>query len=132
MYSRAILVWGALLVLAFANGALREIALVPSMGDTPAHALSSVTLSAAIVVLSWVTIGWMHPQSASDAWRIGALWLACTLAFELLAGHYLFGNPWSRLLADFNVLRGRIWILVLLTTVAAPFITARAQRILQQ
>jgi len=27
---------------------------------------------------------------------------------------------WSRVLADYNVLRGRIWIVVLLTTVCAP------------
>jgi hypothetical protein len=46
-----------------------------------------------------------------------------TVAFELLAGHYLFGNTWERLLADYNVLRGRIWVLVLITTFLAPRLT---------
>ena len=41
-------------------------------------------------------------------------------AFELLAGHYLFGNSWGRLLEDYNLLRGRIWVLVLVTTAVAP------------
>jgi hypothetical protein len=51
---------------------------------------------------------------------IGAVWLALTLAFEFLAGHYLFGSSWERLLADYDLLRGRVWILVLLATLFAP------------
>jgi hypothetical protein len=126
MLMRALAVWFGLLLLAFANGALREIALVPSVGDTIGHAISSVTLSAAIVLLAWFTIAWMHPTSTADAWSIGILWLALTLAFEFLAGHYLFGTPWNNLLADYDVLAGRIWVLVLVTATVAPPISARA------
>ena len=126
MLTRALAVWFGLLVIAFANGGLREMALVPSVGETAGHALSSITLSAAILLLAWFTIAWIHPASNADAWTIGALWLALTLAFEFLAGHYLFGNPWSRLLADYNVAAGRIWVLVLVTTTLAPVISARA------
>ena len=46
--------------------------------------------------------------------------MVLALAFELLDGHYLFGNPWNQLLDDYDVLRGRIWILVLVTTAIAP------------
>jgi hypothetical protein len=55
--------------------------------------------------------------------------VALTLAFEFLAGHYLFGNPWSRLLEDYDVFRGRIWILVLITTAVAPRLCARMRGI---
>jgi hypothetical protein len=129
MHIRALLVWFALLVLAFANGAVRESALVPRLGEALAHAVSSVTLSVAILILSWFTITWIRPTSVSDAWRIGVTWLALTLAFEFLAGHYIFGDPWSRLWADYNVLRGRIWVLVLATTLVAPVIAARARAV---
>ena len=132
MLTRALAVWFGLLVLAFANGALRELALVPALGDTYAHALSSVTLAATILLLAWVTIVWIHPASDADAWTIGALWLALTLAFEFLAGHYVFGTPWRDLLADYNVAAGRIWVLVLLTTAAAPAISARAHGLLKR
>jgi hypothetical protein len=57
------------------------------------------------------------------------LWLGLTLAFEFLAGHYLFRQSWDRLLADYNVARGRIWPLVLVVTAAAPFWAARARRV---
>jgi hypothetical protein len=29
-----------------------------------------------------------------------------TVAFELTFGHYVMGHPWSRLLADYNLLAG--------------------------
>jgi hypothetical protein len=130
MLTRAMVVWCGLLVLAFVNGAVREAALVPAFGDNVAHAISSVMLSAAIGALAWMTIGWIAPPSSAAAWQVGAVWLALTLAFEFLAGHYLFGNPWNRLLADYDVLRGRIWIVVLLTTACSPYLTARLGRIL--
>lgn len=69
-------------------------------------------MSALILAITFVAMPW-----------IGALWVAMTVAFELLAGHYLFGNTWERLLADYNVLRGRIWVLVLITTFLAPRLT---------
>ena len=61
-----------------------------------------------------------------DAWTIGATWLVMTLAFEFVAGHYLFHTPWTTLLADYNVFPGRLWILVLAATIAAPALAYRA------
>ena len=130
MLTRALLVWIALLVAVIANGAVREFALVPRTGEAAGHVLSTLTLCAAILVLSWLTIGWIRPLSARDAWTIGAFWLSLTLGFELLAGHYVFGHPWHRLLADYNVVGGRVWILVLVTTAVAPAVTAAARGLL--
>jgi len=116
-------VWLGILALAFANGALRELWIIPRTSDLTGHVVSTFILCAAIAMTSWLTIGWIGPRSSSEAWTIGAGWLILTLAFEFLAGHYLFGNPWSRVLADYNILRGRIWILVLATTLLAPVFT---------
>jgi hypothetical protein len=127
MIGRALLVWVALLAIAFANGALREFVIVPRIGDLAGHAVSSVTLSVGILLLSWFTIAWIHPASAREAWVVASVWVALTLAFEFLAGHYVFGHAWSRLLADYNVFRGRIWVLVLITTAVAPVLTASAR-----
>lgn len=80
-------------------------------------------MSALILAITFVAMPWIGAPGSADALRIGALWVAMTVAFELLAGHYLFGNTWERLLADYNVLRGRIWVLVLITTFLAPRLT---------
>jgi hypothetical protein len=127
MLVRAFVVWIVLLVTAIANGAVRELAFVPRIGEAAGHILSTLTLCAAIPLLSWLTIGWIRPVSARDAWTVGGVWLSLTLAFEFLAGHYVFGHPWRRLLADYDVSRGRIWVLVLVTTVVAPVVTSAAR-----
>lgn len=120
MISRAVVVWCALLVIASVNGIAREAVLIPRIGEGPGRAVSTLALSTLIVVLTWMSIRWMAPRSTRQAWAIGVLWVALTLAFEFLAGHYLFHNPWSRLLEDYNLIRGRIWILVLITTLVSP------------
>ncbi len=128
MRHRTLEIWLALLAVAFLNGAVRELLLIPALGETVGRALSTLTLSAAILLLTWLTIDWIAPVTARDAWTIGGVWVALTLAFEFGAGHYLFGNPWERLFEDYNVLRGRIWILVLVTTAAAPYVVWRIRR----
>ncbi len=124
---RAVIVWAAILVAAIANGALRQGVLIPRLGDGPAHVVSTLLLSAVVFVVTWLTIGWMGPGSAAEAWRLGLFWVALTVAFEFLAGHYVFGTPWARLVADYDVLAGRVWVLVLISTLIAPIIAARAK-----
>ena len=128
--ARGAAVWPALLGVAIVYGAAREAFLTAPLGELAAHAVSTITLCAGIIVLSWLSIRWVHPLSRRDAWKIGGCWLALTLAFEFLAGRFLFGSSWSRLLGDYNVLEGRIWVLVPLTTLVAPVVTARARNIL--
>jgi hypothetical protein len=130
MAGRSLVVWFVMLVLASVNGAIREALLIPSMGDVAGRAVSTLMLSGLVFLLTYLTIRWIHPRSARDTLNIGILWVALTLAFEFLGGHYLFGNAWSRLLEDYNVFRGRIWILVLITTALAPFACARLRGLL--
>jgi hypothetical protein len=124
MITRAVLIWWALLAIASINGLVREVVLIPRMGEVAGRAISTLALSAFIVMLTWISIGWIAPRSAQQAWAVGVLWVALTLAFELLAGHYVFHNPWSRLLEDYNIVRGRIWILVLIATLLSPRLCA--------
>jgi len=122
---RPVIAWLGLLVVAVVNGGIREAWIIPATGELAGHAISTVMLCAAILAFTWLVRGWMRPASRKQALQIGALWLALTLAFEFLAGHYLFGTPWQRLLADYNVFRGRIWVLVLMTTALAPTVGLR-------
>ena len=130
MVSRALVVWVLMLVVASVNGAVREAVLIPGMGDGTGRAVSTLSLSGLVLLLTYLTIQWIHPRSSRETWVIGALWVALTLAFEFLAGHFLFGTAWSQLLEDYNVFRGRIWILVLITIALAPFVCARMRGLL--
>ena len=125
MVKRSLVIWMLMLVVASVNGAIREALLIPMLGDIAGRAVSTLALSGIVVLLTYLTIRWIHPRSGRETWIISILWVTLTLAFEFLAGHYLFGNQWSQLLEDYNVFRGRIWILVLITIALAPFVCAR-------
>jgi hypothetical protein len=122
---RALAVWFLLLVAAVVNGVFRERVLVPRMGSHAGHVLSTVILCILIFALTWLTISWIGPPTAKTAITIGGCWLLLTLAFEFGFGHYGARKPWSELLADYDVLHGRVWILVLITTAAAPWLAGR-------
>ena len=120
MYSRALAIWLFLLILAVLNGAMRERLITPRLGKQGGHIASTAILCAAIILVAWLSISWMGPKNGREALIVGLVWVALTVVFEFLAGHYAFGNSWERLIADYNVFRGRIWILVLLANLFAP------------
>lgn len=120
MILKAILVWLVIMVGAIVNGALREGLITPRTGPQWSHVISTVLLSALIAVVTWLFSGWIDFRSSGEALRVGLIWLVLTLAFEFLAGHFLFGTPWKAILADYNLARGRIWPLVLLSVLLAP------------
>ncbi len=124
MYLRALIVWAAIIPLAIANGALRVAWIIPRTGEAVGHVISCFTLSAAVLVVAWLAIPWIDPPARRDAWLVGLVWLAATVAFEFGAGRLAFGKTWGELLADYNVLRGRLWVLVLAATAAAPAVAA--------
>ena len=122
MILRAVFVWFGLLVLASLNGGFREAVLVPRMGRGLGQAVSTVMLSTLILAAGWVSVPWVGPRTLQDAWTIGLLWVTLTLGFEFLAGHFVFGKPWPELLADYNLLAGRIWLMVLIVTLMTPIV----------
>ncbi|MCW8137772.1 MAG: hypothetical protein KIT58_02595 [Planctomycetota bacterium] len=124
---RAFAVWLLLVVVASANGALREALLVPRLGHEPAHRLSTLLLCAMIALVAWWTVRWVGPGSRAVALAVGGLWLALLLAFEFLVGHHLAGRTWADLLGEYDVRQGRLWVLVPVLTFFAPLWAARAR-----
>jgi hypothetical protein len=120
VWRRALLVWVLLVGLAILNGLAREGVLAPWLGAAAGHLASSVLLAGLIAQTAWLSIPWIAPGTARRAWAVGGLWLSLTVAFEFLAGHYAFGHAWETRLADYHLLRGRVWLLVLVTTFVAP------------
>ena len=124
---RAATVWLLILPLAVLNGAAREYFLIPRLGLAPGLFLSGILLCAVIFGLALATIRWMRPRSTRDAWLIGGLWLAATLAFELGLG-LAQGKPVRELLEAYAFRDGNTWSLVVLTTLLAPRLGLRWRR----
>ena len=119
------LAWLALVVVAIINGALREAWYKPSVGDLAAHQISTATGIIFFGLLIWGMSRLWPIQSAVQAWCIGFIWLGMTVCFEFFFGHYVMGHSWGALFHDYNILEGRLWILVLLWTVSAPYVVFR-------
>ncbi len=117
--------WLGLVILAILNGSVRQLGYGPRLGELRAHQLS--TLIGLLVFTGYLALlSRVRPiRTAGQAITIGALWLGLTVLFEFGFGHYVAGHPWTRLLADYNLFEGRVWVLVLVWCAVAPWLAYR-------
>src|SRR5512145_1117827 len=117
---RYVIAWFPMILIAVANGALREAWLLPRLGKHAAGQVSTVLLIALLAVyIACVTRAWPIVSSA-QAFAIGALWLVLTLGFEFALGRFVSGLSWREMLAEYNLAAGRLWALVPLWVALAP------------
>lgn len=81
LFRRAVLFWLLLFALAFANGAFRELVLLPWLGPA-ALPLSGVTGIILMVIAIALFVRMARPGFGA-AFAIGAMWLVLTLATEV-------------------------------------------------
>ena len=105
--------WLVLAILAIGNGILRGSTYGRYGSDLAAHQISTVTAILITGVAIWLFHRYQPTASLRQAWLIGTIWLAMTIVFEFGFGHFVAGHSWQRLLADYNLLAGRIWSLFL-------------------
>ena len=115
--------WVLLVVCAVLNGLLRQSVLVPKLGESLGRALSSTILSMVILLVAYAFLTTTSMEySSADLWLMGIIWLMLTLAFEFGFGHFVTKKSWNTLLEDYNILKGRIWIIVLVVTLLGPYL----------
>ena len=120
--------WVGLVVIAIINGAIREKGYKKLVGELRAHQISTFTCIILFGLCVWILSLIWTIQSAGQAMTIGFVWLALTVAFEFLFGHYVMKHPWSKLPQDYNILKGRLWGLILIWITIAPYIFYKLSR----
>lgn len=121
----AVLAWLGFAVLAVACGALRVKLVQPLVGEGVAHVLGTLAVCALFLWLIVRFTAWLDVRDTARLLALGAVWTVLTIAFEFGFGHWVAGHSWERLLADYNVAAGRIWVLVLLTMLLGPLVSGR-------
>ena len=119
------LAWIPMVFIAIANGIIREFVYKKHTGELTAHQISTITLIIFFTFYVWGLSFLWKLETASQAVIIGLIWLGLTVLFEFIFGHYVMGHPWSKLLHDYNIMEGRIWILILLWTAIVPYVIFR-------
>ncbi len=113
--------WFTMVVLAIINGAIREKYINLRVGQQLGHIISSIIFCFLILLVTYFFVLQSGKGYGTQTMiAVGVYWLVLTVAFEFIFGHYVAGHSWERLLADYNIFNGRIWILVLITTLIAP------------
>ena len=116
-------VWLILVIAAILNGTLRNSFISPRAGEYAGHVISTIILICVILVVTYLFLSVIRiDYTVTDLLLVGALWLVMTVLFEFVFGHYVMGHPWAKLLADYNILKGRVWVLVLIATFFAPLL----------
>lgn len=119
-----ILCWFPMLIIAIANGSLRDLWYKKFVTDLQAHQISTVTLLFFLVLYMSAVISMLPPKSEIHALMAGVLWTSLTLAFEFGFGIFR-GNTFKALLKDYNLLQGKLWLLVPVCLLVTPYILYR-------
>jgi low affinity Fe/Cu permease len=121
MILRFALAWIPMVFIAIANGAMREFTYGKRMSELAAHQISTITALFFFGIYIFILTRFWRIESPGQAITIGLVWLALTVAFEFIFGHYVAGHSWERLFRDYNIFAGRIWILVLIWITIGPY-----------
>ena len=125
LYGSAVAFWFLLAAIATAAGVAREIWLVPRIGQLRAHQLGTLLVCALFLMAITVFVQRVRP-STREALYVGAWWTVLAVGFEFGFGRYVDGLPWSRLLSDYDLSRGRLLSFVWLTVALGPATLTRA------
>lgn len=121
MIFKYFLCWFPMLLLAIINGVGRDLGYKKYVGELTAHQISTGTLIILFGFYIWF-IGNKFPfDSERQAIFIGFFWLILTLIFEFGFG-LARGNSLTHLLEDYNILKGRLWVLIPIWITIAPYI----------
>jgi hypothetical protein len=113
-------IFGALII---ANGVIRNKFYAPKIGEYLGHIISTIIAICFIAIGTYLFLRFITIDYGSiDLLLIGGFWVILTILFEFVFGHYVLGNPWQKLLADYNILKGRLWSLFLLAELISPLL----------
>ena len=129
MIKKSLLIWLAIIPCAILNGAFREVVINPLIGDRYGQPLSGVLLCMILFVLCWFFIPRIGRGTAKTYWIIGLLWVILTILFETGFG-LLTGDSLAKLMKAYDVTTGNLWLLVIIFTGTAPWLTAKTRKLI--
>jgi hypothetical protein len=74
--------WLVMLLAAFINGGIREMLMVPRVGEQVGHILSVIALSSAVWVIAYAFVKTLGTLPSSTLLLVGLCWLVLSLRCE--------------------------------------------------
>jgi hypothetical protein len=123
-WRRALSVWLLLICAESVHGVLRQVWLVPLVGDFRSRQIGVFTGSILVFLMTLLCIRWIGTTRTRGLIAMGAAWVVLTLAFEFTLGRAL-GADWRRLFADYDLVHGGLMPLGLAVMLLSPLGAAR-------
>jgi hypothetical protein len=95
------------------------------MSEQRAHQASCVSAVGAFAIYFQALQRPWPLKSREEALTIGGIWLALTTIFEFCFGRLMARKSWPELLSEYNLAKGRLWLVVLAWIAIGPEITRR-------
>jgi hypothetical protein len=119
------MIWVMIALLAILNGIFRESILVSYLGQSMALSVSGITLCLIVFIVTYLYFPLFGKHHALTYFFIGLQWVFMTLLFEFFFGHYMMGKSWSDILQVFNIMKGNLFIIVLIISLFSPLFVAK-------
>jgi hypothetical protein len=124
---RALVVWVLIIAAETVHGVLRQLWLVPVVGDLRARQIGVLIGSAIVFAIAWALARWLDARTLRTQLAVGAVWVLLTVCFEYALGR-LLGLSSERMLADYDIARGGFMLFGLAFMLVVPVLAARARR----
>ena len=92
---------------------------------TSALPVSGLLLAILVFLIALASVPLFDASDGKCYIIVGLVWLALTLAFELLFGRFVVGKSWHEIMQVFHLHKGDLFIIVLLATLFSPWLSAK-------
>jgi len=121
MYWKYFIAWFGVVVLGLFNATIHQVVYDRYVNELAGHQISTLTFAILVGLYTWTLSGFLKLTPPGEAIGVGLMWMVMTIIFEFGLGHYVVGDSWRKLLADYNLLDGRVWGLCILWVGLAPY-----------
>jgi hypothetical protein len=122
---RSIAVWLLIITAESLNGMLRELVVVPLIGNESARRVSFGVALILILSIATLFINWIRESGTYQLLLIGAVWAVLTICFEFVLGVAILGRSLEKFASDYNVATGGLMSLGLIFLIFVPLLASR-------
>ena len=126
---RAGIVWVSMTAAETLHGVLRALLLSPRVGDVRARQIGVFTGALILLTVAYAFAPWLNGRTLRRLLGVGLLWVALTVAFEMVLGRLVFGFSWDRIASEYLPWRGGLMSFGMVFLAACPVIAARLRRV---
>lgn len=73
-----------------------------------------------LILLNLLLLPWIDPQKLYEAFIVGVSWGILMICYDVFVGRVLFKLSWSKVIEDFNILKGNLLAFGILMIVFLP------------